>query len=249
MSPPSRPGRTSRSTAACTWARAAAALVARALAARSEPFLLKVCIVGAGAIGGFIGTRLALEGSARVSALARGTTLVALRDHGWRLLEGGAMLQAPLALASDDAAELGPQDLVIVALKSPALPSLAPSLTPLFGAGTIVLPAMNGVPWWFGSGIAALGSHPLESVDPGGRIAACIPIRHVVGCVVHASAAVSEPGVSSHRMGRGLIVGEPVGGDSERVRGLAAFLTRAGFDVTRSERIRYDIWYKLWGNM
>src|SRR5579871_4608686 len=142
MSPPSRPGRTSRSTAACTWARAAAALaaralVARALAARSEPFLLKVCIVGAGAIGGFIGTRLALEGSARVSALARGTTLVALRDHGWRLLEGGAMLQAPLALASDDAAELGPQDLVIVALKGPALPSLAPSLTPLFGAGTI----------------------------------------------------------------------------------------------------------------
>jgi 2-dehydropantoate 2-reductase len=210
---------------------------------------LKVCIVGAGAIGGFIGTRLALEGSAQVSALARGTTLVALRDHGWRLLEGDAMLQAPLALASEDAAELGAQDLVIVALKSPALPRLAPSLTPLFGADTIVLPAMNGVPWWFGSGIPALGSHPLESVDPGGRIAACIPIRHVVGCVVHASAAVREPGIASHRMGRGLIVGEPDGGDSARVRKLAAFLTRAGFEVTRSERIRYDIWYKLWGNM
>jgi 2-dehydropantoate 2-reductase len=210
---------------------------------------LKVCVVGAGAIGGFLGTRLALEGSTRVSALARGTTLVALRDHGWRLLEGGTLLQAPLALATDDAAELGPQDLVIVALKAPALPALAPSLTPLIGADTLVLPAMNGVPWWFGSGIPALGPRPLESVDPGGRIAECIPIRHVVGCVVHASAAVREPGVSAHRMGRGLIIGEPAGGDSARVHNLAALLTGAGFEVTRSERIRYDIWYKLWGNM
>jgi 2-dehydropantoate 2-reductase len=159
------------------------------------------------------------------------------------------LLQAPLALATDDAAELGPQDLVVIALKSPALPALAPSLVPLLGADTVVLPAMNGVPWWFGSGIPALGSRPLESVDPGGHIGEHIPLRHVVGCVVHASASVSEPGVSAHRMGRGLIVGEPSGADSPRLRNLAALLAGAGFEVTRSERIRYDIWYKLWGNM
>ncbi|MBV8910541.1 MAG: 2-dehydropantoate 2-reductase, partial [Gammaproteobacteria bacterium] len=162
---------------------------------------MKICVVGAGAIGGFLGTHLALEGSARVAALARGTTLVALRDHGWRLLEGGTLLRGPLALATDDAAELGPQDLVVLALKAPALPALAPCLIPLIGTDTLVLPAMNGVPWWFGAGISALGPRPLESVDPGGRIAECIPLGHVIGCVVHASAALSEPGVSVHRMG------------------------------------------------
>jgi 2-dehydropantoate 2-reductase len=210
---------------------------------------LKVCVVGAGAIGGFLGTRLALDGSLRVSALARGTTLVALRDHGWRLQQDGKLLQARLALATDDARELGPQDLVIIAVKSPALPALAPSLAPLLGTDTLVLPAMNGVPWWFSSGIAALGSRPLESVDPGGRITATIPVQHVVGCVVHASAAVSAPGITAHRLGSGLIIGEPAGKESPRVRNLAVLLTRAGFEVSCSARIRYDIWYKLWGNM
>lgn len=210
---------------------------------------MKVCVVGAGAIGGFLGTRLALEGSARVSALARGTTLVALRDHGWRLQEGATLLQAPLALAADDARELGHQDLVIIALKSPALPALASALAPLISADTVVLPAMNGVPWWFSTGIAALGTRPLESVDPGGRIAATIPVERVIGCVVHVSAALAAPGISAHRMGRGLIIGEPAGADSARVQRLAALLGRAGFELTVSARIRYDIWYKLWGNM
>jgi 2-dehydropantoate 2-reductase len=210
---------------------------------------LKICVVGAGAIGAFLGTRLARAGSARVSALARGTTLVALRDHGWRLQEGSALVQAPLALASDDPSELGPQDLVIIAVKGPALPALAPSLAPLFSAETIALPAMNGVPWWFGAGIAALGARPLESVDPGGRIAAAIPVERVVGCVVHASAAVAAPGISAHRAGAGLIIGEPAGGDSARVQRLSALLGGAGFEVSISTQIRYDTWYKLWGNM
>jgi 2-dehydropantoate 2-reductase len=211
--------------------------------------IVRVCVVGAGAIGGFIGTRLALTGEARVSALARGTTLVALRDHGWRLEEGEKLLTAPTALAADDARELGRQDLVILTLKSPALPPLAPSLTPLIGPDTIVLPAMNGVPWWFGAGVAALGAQPLESVDPGGLIGASIGLSHVVGCVVHASATSAAPGIAVHRMGRGLIIGEPTGAESPRVRDLATLLTRAGFEVTVSSRIRYDIWYKLWGNM
>ena len=210
---------------------------------------MKICVVGAGAIGGFLGTRLALDPGNAVGALARGTTLVSLRDHGWRLRQNGELLQARAASVSDDARELGPQDLVILALKAQALPALAPSLSPLLSAETIVMPAMNGVPWWFGAGVAALGTRPLESVDPGGRIAATIPLATVVGCVVHASAAVTEPGVSTHRMGRGLIVGEPSGGDSARVARLGELLSAAGFEVTCSPRIRYDIWYKLWGNM
>lgn len=210
---------------------------------------MKICVVGAGAIGGFLGTRLALDRRNAVGALARGTTLVSLRDHGWRLHQNGELLRAPAATVSDDARALGPQDLVVLALKSQALPALAPALTPLLSADTIVMPAMNGVPWWFGAGVAALAARPLESVDPGGRIAAAIPLATVVGCVVHASAAVTEPGVTTHRMGRGLIVGEPGGGESARVARLGELLSAAGFEVTRSPRIRYDIWYKLWGNM
>ena len=211
--------------------------------------MLKVCVVGAGAIGGFLGTRLALTGEAEVSALARTTTLTALRDHGWRLEEQGAQLSAPVALASDDANELGPQDLIIIALKAPALPRLAPTLAPLLGPATQVLPAMNGVPWWFSHGIGALGTQPLESIDPGGVIAAALPAQRVIGCVVHASLTTRAPGITVHRMGRGVIIGEPAGGASARVQALAQLLTHAGFEVTASPRIRYDIWYKLWGNM
>ena len=210
---------------------------------------MKVCVVGAGAIGGFLGTRLALEGSAQVSALARGATLAALRVEGWRLQQDGQLARAPVAQASDDPRELGRQDLVVIAVKSPALPALAPTLAPLLAPHTLVLPAMNGVPWWFAAGIPAIGARPLESVDPGGGIATTIPVAQVIGCVVHASASTAAPGVTLHRMGRGLIVGEPSGGQSERVRNLSALLTRAGFEVSASPRIRYDVWYKLWGNM
>ena len=209
---------------------------------------MRVCIVGAGAIGGFLGTHLALQG-ASVSALARGTTLVSLRDHGWRLEEGSELLQAPVALAADDPRELGRQDLVIIAVKAPALPALAPTLAPLIDSNTLVLPAMNGVPWWFGVGIAALAERPLESVDPGGCTAQAIPFAQVLGCVVHAAATSSAPGIVRHRMGRGLIIGEPGGEVSVRLRTVASLLREAGFETMLSERIRYDIWYKLWGNM
>jgi len=209
---------------------------------------MKVCIVGAGAIGGFIGTRLARAGEAQVSALARGATLQALRTQGWRLRQGGELLQVP-ATASDDPSELGVQDLVVVALKGQALPELAPRLAPLIGRDTIVLPAMNGVPWWFGRGVAALGDAPLESVDPGGVVGRAIPFERVLGCVVHASTATSEPGLVEHRMGRGLIVGEPAGGESPRSAQVAGLLRAAGFEVTLSADVRRDIWYKLWGNL
>ena len=209
---------------------------------------MKVCIYGAGAIGGFIGTRLAATGECTVAAVARGPTLQALRTHGWRLRQGGQSLQAP-ALAAEDPRELGVMDLVVVAVKGPALPEVAQRLAPLLAAHTLVLPAMNGVPWWFSQSTPALAGRPLASVDPDGAIAAHVPLAQVIGCVVHASTFTPEPGVVEQRMGQGLIVGEPAGGSTPRVQQLAALLGRAGFEATVSADIRQDIWYKLWGNM
>jgi 2-dehydropantoate 2-reductase len=208
---------------------------------------MKVCIVGAGAIGGWIGARLAAAGVA-VSAIARGDTLAALRQHGWRLQTADGMVQSPVAAVSADAAALGPQDLVIIAVKGPALAAVAQGLGPLLGPQTVVLPAMNGVPWWFCQGLPEF-AEPLACVDAGGAIAAAIPFARVLGCVVHGSTAVSEPGLVQHKGGNGLIVGEPQGGRSERAQQVADVLARGGFTVTHSENVRQAIWYKLWGNM
>jgi 2-dehydropantoate 2-reductase len=210
---------------------------------------MKICIYGAGAIGGFIGARLAATGHCAVSAVARGATLQALRDHGWRLRQGDHLIRAPLAAAAEDPRELGPMDLVVVAVKGPALAEVAARIGPLLGAQTTVLPAMNGVPWWFAQSTPSLSGEPLRSVDPDGRIGALIPLAQVVGCVVHASTFTPEPGLVEQRMGQGLIIGEPMGGESPRVQRLAELLRQAGFDTTASTNVRQDIWYKLWGNM
>ena len=209
--------------------------------------MTRICIVGAGAIGGFMGTRLAKVGGCQVSALARGATLQALRTQGWRLRMADSLIQAP-AVAQSDPAALGVQDVVIIAVKGPALTQVAAQLSPLLGPQTVVVPAMNGVPWWFCVGQPGMGS-TLSSVDPTGQIAAAIDRDRVLGCVVHASASTSEPGVVDHRMGQGVILGEPLGGHSDRVAHLVTLLKAAGFDATASANIRYDIWYKLWGNM
>ncbi len=210
---------------------------------------MKICIVGAGAVGGLIGTRIAALGEAEVSAVARGETLAALKTHGWRAQRDGILLAGPLADASAEPGALGAQDLVIVAVKTTAMAAVAAGIAPLFGPETIVLPAMNGVPWWFTQGLTGLGTAPLESVDPGGAIAAAIPLSHVIGGVVHLSAATAEPGLVLHRHGAGLVIGEPDGTSSPRLQRVADLLTRAGFDVTVSPAIRRDIWYKLWGNL
>ena len=209
---------------------------------------MKVCIVGAGAIGGLIGARLAASTDCEVSALARGETLAALNAEGWRLKQGDRLVTGK-ARASSDARELGPQDLVVVAVKAPSMAPIAAQIGTLLKPDTIVLPAMNGVPWWFSQGLPAVGEQPLQSVDPGGAIARAIPLSHVIGCVVHLSAATTEPGLVQHRNGMGLIVGEPDGSTSARLETLHALLAKAGFDVTSSDAIRHDIWYKLWGNM
>ncbi len=209
---------------------------------------MKVCIYGAGAIGGLIGTRLAVAGQCQVSAIARGANLSALQHRGWRLRHGDELLHAP-ANAAQDPRDLGPQDVVVIAVKGPALPEVARQIGPLLKPDTVVVPAINGVPWWFSQQVDGLGAAPLQSVDPGGTIAAAIPLSHVLGCVVHASASTPEPGLVDHKIGKGLIIGEPAGGESPRGRRIAALLEAAGFDVTLSDDIRQPLWYKLWGNL
>lgn len=209
---------------------------------------MRIAIVGAGAIGAWLGVRLANAGC-EVSVFARGQTLAAIKQKGLRLVIGGAT-QTAMVKASDRAADLGVQDLVIVALKGQALPSVAPTISTLLGPTTTILPAMNGVPWWFFHGLpGAMQGASLESVDPGSVVRDSLPPAQVLGCVVHASCFTSEPGCAIHKSGNGLIVGEPVGGASSRLDTVVDVLRNAGFDVTPSQRIQKDIWYKLWGNM
>ena len=211
-----------------------------------------ICIYGAGAIGGWLGAGLVGAGHT-VSVVARGATLAALRVHGLRLREGSGADERERAFtvsATDQPAELGVQDLVIVSVKAPAMAEVARGIGPLIGPNTVVLTAMNGVPWWFlqGFGGAAQG-RTLQAVDAGGAIARAIGAQHVVGCVVHASCSLDDPGIVRRRMGNGLIVGEPSGANTPRLQALAALLGGAGFDLTVSPQIQRDVWFKLWGNM
>lgn len=214
----------------------------------SSPDFQRVAIVGAGAIGGWLGVRLSHTGCI-VSALARGETLAALQRDGLQLHQDGQLQGAPVQAAAS-AVTLGVQDLVIVAVKAPSLPDLARGIAPLIGRHTVVLTAMNGVPWWFFNGFGGeRAGTRLKTVDPDGEIERSIPARHVIGGVVHASCSVDAPGVIRHHFGNGLILGEPSGESSERVAALAELLRRAGLNATVSPQIQKDVWYKLWGNM
>jgi 2-dehydropantoate 2-reductase len=213
-----------------------------------QPDFQRVAIVGAGAIGGWLGVLLSHTGCI-VSALARGETLAALQREGLQLHENGRLIGAPVE-ASSSAVALGVQDLVIVAVKAPALAEVARGIAPLIGRHTVVLTAMNGVPWWFFSGFGGeRAGTRLQSVDPYGAIDRAIPARNVIGGVVHASCSVDSPGVIRHHFGNGLIIGEPSGQATERVAALAALLQRGGLNASVSPQIQKDVWYKLWGNM
>ena len=209
---------------------------------------MKTCIYGAGAIGSWLGHGLARAG-ADVSVVARGATLEALQQHGLRLNHGGAITSQPVQ-ASPSPEALGVQDLVIISVKAPSLPEVAQHIAPLIGPHTIVLTAMNGVPWWFLQGFGgSYAGQSLTSIDPQGEIARAVAPQHVVGCVVHASCSVDAPGLVHHHFGNKLIIGEPSGQKTDRVQHLLALLGKAGFEVQLSEQIQKDIWFKLWGNM
>jgi 2-dehydropantoate 2-reductase len=207
---------------------------------------MRVAVVGPGAVGGLIAARLARAGH-EVSALARGQTLARIRADGIQV-EGVSGTFSARVAASDDAATLGPQELVVIALKAPALAAASEAMAPLLGADTIVLPAMNGVPWWF-MPAASPDAVPLASVDPDGRLLARLPLARVLGCVVHFASSSPAPGRVQHGAGDRLIVGEPAGGPSPRVGRVCAALASAGFEAEASNDVRRDVWYKLWGNM
>ncbi len=211
---------------------------------------MKIAVVGLGAVGGLIAARLAAARH-EVSALTRGATLAAVRAHGLRLVAGGQETSVAIN-ADDDAHALGVQELVVVALKGQALADAGASVQALLGSKTVVMPAMNGVPWWFLQTLpaaSALTDRRLTSIDPDGRIAAALPLECVLGCVVHLTCSSPEPGVIRHGFGDRLIVGEPSGGASTRAARVRDALADGGFTAEASSDIRHDIWYKLWGNM
>jgi 2-dehydropantoate 2-reductase len=199
-----------------------------------------ICVVGAGAIGGWVAARLAIAGG-RVSVLARGDTLRLVRAEGLRFEDKGDDFVANVD-AADDCRTLGEQDIMIVAVKAPALPALASELRPLIGDQTLIVPMLNGVPWWFVDG------QPLRSVDPAGAIAGALPFEQVIGCVIHASCFRSAPNRVVVKHADKLIIGEPNGETTERLGRLFALLEAAGLRPDVTGNVRRAIWYKLWGN-
>ncbi len=211
---------------------------------------MNICIFGAGSIGGYLGARLAHAGE-QVTLIARGANLAAIRDHGLTLIEtDGTTLMTRPALATDDPSVAGAHDVVIVAVKAHQLPAVAPMLRPLFHDETIVVPAQNGIPWWyFQRHGGPFEGRRIESVDPDGVIAAHIETERIIGCVVYPATELEAPGVVRHIEGDRFTLGELDGLRSERVQRLSQVLARAGLKAPVRPRIRTDIWIKLWGNL
>lgn len=209
---------------------------------------MKVCIVGAGAIGGWLGARLAASGN-EVSLVARGAHLAALRARGLTLVSKEGSRTFALR-ASDRPEELGLHDAVFLTLKAYAIGPLLAALAPLLGPETVVVPAINGIPWWYfyREGGRFDGS-ALSCLDPDGSLLRSLDPDRILGCVVHGSAEVTEPAVVTNTAGNHLIVGEPDNSPSHRLSRLAEMLRGARFDVTASTDIRQDIWTKLIGNL
>ncbi len=211
--------------------------------------MTRICIYGAGAIGGHLAAALARAKVAEVSVIARGATLAAIQDRGLTVETGGDRFTVPLT-ASDDPHSLGPQDIVILTLKAPAVADAVPGIQALLGPNTAVVTAMNGVPfWYFYAHGGAWDGHRLDSVDPGGRQWDAIGPHRAIGAVVWTAAEVVAPGHVRHTYGNRFDLGEPDGTMSERTTALAALLARAGLQAPATGDIRGAIWTKLWGNL
>ena len=210
---------------------------------------MKICIFGAGAIGGYMGAKLAMAG-AEVSLVARGPHLAAIADKGLTLIEeGGDPITLPVR-ASADPAELGPQDYVIVTLKAHSVPPVVAAMQPLIGPNTTIVSGVNGVPWWYFHKIGgALEGTRLASVDPGNVQWDGFGPDRVLGCVVYPAAEVSTPGTIRHIEGNRFSLGEPDGSKSDRATALSQVLQSAGLKAPVRPRLRDEIWVKLWGNL
>jgi 2-dehydropantoate 2-reductase len=210
---------------------------------------MKICIFGAGAIGGYMGVKLAQAG-AQVSLVARGPHLAAMKANGLSLIEeGGERVTVPVT-ASDNPADLGPQDYVIVTLKAHSVPPVVPKMAPLIGDHTTIVSGVNGVPWWYFHKIGGpLEGTRLASVDPGDAQWNGFGPDRVLGCVVYPAAEVEEPGIIKHIEGNRFSLGEPDGSKSERATRLSDALQAAGLKAPVRPRLRDEIWVKLWGNL
>jgi 2-dehydropantoate 2-reductase len=209
----------------------------------------RICVFGAGAVGGYLAARLAHAGR-EVSVVARGAHLAAIRQDGLRLVTPEESFVTHLA-ASSDPSDLGPQDLVVVAVKAPALPEVARAIGPLLGPGTPVAFAMNGVQWWYGHGFAP-GGHELDlsRLDPGGALDQALGPDRALGMIVYSPNEVIEPGVVRNGGGRNrFVLGDPAGPRSERVETVRAALAGAGFTVEATDDIRHEMWLKLVRNV
>jgi len=211
---------------------------------------MKISIVGAGAIGGYLGAKLAIAGE-DVTFIARNKNLAAINAKGFRLiLEDGSEQHAPTAKAVQDMAEAGPQDAVLLTVKAHQVKDLLPGLRALFGPQTVVVTMINGVPWWYFHKLAGpYEGRQLESVDPGGLLARHIEPERVIGSIVYPAAELVEPGVVKVIEGNRFTLGEPDGQRTPRIEALSQAMIRAGFKSPVSKDIRSEIWVKLWGNL
>jgi 2-dehydropantoate 2-reductase len=209
---------------------------------------VRVCVVGAGAIGGYVAVELSRAGE-DVTVIARGAHLAAIRERGLALrIEGEERVARPRA--TDKLGEAGPQDVVFLAVKAHQLAPIAADLRAVVGPQTTVVTAQNGIPWWyfFKHGGPHEGTR-LESVDPGGVVAANLDVDRVVGSIIYPAAEIAAPGVIQHIEGNRITIGELDGSDSERVKALAEALRKAGFKARVARDLRSEIWVKLWGNL
>ena len=209
---------------------------------------MKICIFGAGAIGGYLGAKLAANGT-NVSLVARGPHLEAMRNNGLRLIDETGETNVNVN-ASSDPHDLGEQDYLVITLKAHSVPPMVEKMAPLIGKNTTILSCVNGVPWWY---FYKLGGHldgtQLESVDPAGAQWNGFGPEKVLGCVVYPAAEVVEPGVIKHIEGNRFSLGEPDGQKSDRITTLSRLFTEAGLKAPVRPRIRDEIWVKLWGNL
>ena len=210
---------------------------------------MKICIFGAGAIGGYMGAKLAQAG-AEVSLVARGPHLAAIKDKGLTLAEADRDPVTVKINASENPADLGPQDYVIVTLKAHSVPAVVPKMQPLIGKNTTIVSGVNGVPWWYFHKIGTdLEGTRLGSVDPDNSQWDGFGPDRVLGCVVYPAAEVSQPGTIKHIEGNRFSLGEPDGSKSERAVALSQALSAAGLKAPVRPRLRDEIWIKLWGNL
>ncbi len=211
---------------------------------------MKIAVIGAGAIGGLVGAKLALAGE-DVTFIVRGKNLDAIATNGFKLIGAdGSEQVARNVKATDRYDQAGPQDIVILAMKAHQVEAVANDVPKLFGPDTVVVTMQNGIPfWYFHSHGGALAGTPVRSVDPTGVVAAKIPAERVIGCVVYPASELIAPGVVKHIEGDRFPVGELDGSSSERVNRVSACLSAAGFKAPVLDNIRAEIWLKLWGNL